>query len=41
MTDLINQLIKYEAAYRTAPATPGLLIIKKQTITRFIITKNI
>ena len=27
MTDLINQLIKYEAAYRKAPTTPGLLII--------------
>ena len=27
MTDLINQLMNHEAVYRTAPATPGLLII--------------
>ena len=27
MTHLINQLISYEAVYRTAPATPGLLNI--------------
>ena len=26
MTHLINQLISYKAVYRTAPATPGLLI---------------
>ena len=28
MTHLINELINYEAVYRTAPATPGLLIIE-------------
>ena len=27
MTDLINQLMNDKAVYRTAPATPGLLII--------------
>ena len=27
MTQLINQLMNDEAVYRTAPATPGLLII--------------
>ena len=27
MTRLMNELINYEAVYRTAPATPGLLII--------------
>ena len=26
MNQLINQLINYEAVYRTAPATPGLLM---------------
>ena len=27
MTQSLNELINYEAGYRTAPATPGLLII--------------
>ena len=27
MSDLMNELINDEAVYRTAPATPGLLII--------------
>ena len=27
MTDSLNELINYEAVYRTAPATPGLLKI--------------
>ena len=27
MNELINELINYEAVYRTAPATPGLLNI--------------
>ena len=27
MTDSVNQLMNDEAVYRTAPATPGLLII--------------
>ena len=31
MTLLMNYLINDEAAYRTAPATPGLLIIKGTT----------
>ena len=29
MTRLMNELINYEAVYRTAPATPGLLINTK------------
>ena len=28
--DLINELINHKAVYRTAPATPGLLIIGKK-----------
>ena len=28
MTDLINQSMNYEAVYRTAPATPGVLIMR-------------
>ena len=27
VTESVNELIHYEAVYRTAPATPGLLII--------------
>ena len=27
MNELMNELINYEALYRTAPATPGLLNI--------------
>ena len=30
MTDSISELINHEAVYRTAPATPGLLISHKK-----------
>ena len=32
ITDLMNQSINEEAVYRTAPATPGLLIMMKMKL---------
>ena len=37
MTQLINQLIDYEAVGRTAPATPGLL--KKKNLYWIVVLK--
>ena len=37
---LINKLISDKAVYRTAPATPGLLITKYESLTQYIINTD-
>ena len=40
MTDLMNELMNYGAVYRTAPATPGLLIKGDTQLTVVMWCKN-